>query len=158
MVRNNKFRVYDVVKKQMLTTGFHMLGEWNLMGGWADEHEPGELGWNDYGLREMNNLRISEWTGFQDTKKVDAYEGDFIKVCDKCGGDICEIIFSFGMFKASNGFGTVPLYEVSNCMEVVGNVFETPDLVNFTTKYQHSENYIAEQNENYLKEERENHG
>ncbi len=124
-MNKNKFRIWD--KKYKV---------------WADPHcwrlnARGEVTWNRI-LSSPNGQEdfvIQQFIGMQDVKDKDIYEGDIVK--DDCGyittiqwGEI-EYCGHFGFQqynldgKPSDFYGAIQ----SMFMEVVGNVFENPELM-----------------------------
>jgi uncharacterized phage protein (TIGR01671 family) len=86
MEREIKFRLWDKQEKEMVFEGFHVFGEitlFNAIGNHAYETK-GER----TSLERYNDFEIMQFTGKQDQKGVDIYEGDIIEF-DKheWGGD-----------------------------------------------------------------------
>ncbi len=69
---------------------------------------------------------VGQYTGLKDSKGTEIYEGDILNIA----GTSWEIIFSFCMFKVSDGFVTQALTEAV-CpakpeAEIIGNIYENP--------------------------------
>jgi hypothetical protein len=69
---------------------------------------------------------IQQYTGLKDSKGVEIYEGDIVEIGDRKR----EVIFNIGMFYIDENYGDiVPVSEVDNIIEVIGNIFENPVLI-----------------------------
>lgn len=111
--RQLKFRAYDVVKGKWIDGGygFHILGEAMLLGGL----------FCDYGILELNNIRITQFTGILDRNGKDVYEGDIVR--HEYGGNhiVHWIAETAGFFVGNQNW---PLSRLCTPrIEVVGNVF-----------------------------------
>lgn len=100
-------------------------GELLCFYGWIDElHEYGEI--------EVIPETICQYTGFSDYNKAKVFEGDILKG----RGRLCIVEFdsSCGAFTIrSNAKGSLRCFfgkTESKYMEVVGNVFDNPELLN----------------------------
>ena len=75
------------------------------------------------------DAELMQYTGLKDKNGKEIYEGDILNIA----GTSWEIIFSFCMFKVSDGFVTQALTEAV-CpakpeAEVIGNIWENPELL-----------------------------
>lgn len=75
-----------------------------------------------------DNIELMQYTGFKDKNGKDIYEGDIIK---RSYG-LYEVIFhkSWGAFAGKNliPHQCVPFFNDSDKFEVIGNIFENPEL------------------------------
>ena len=64
-----------------------------------------------------------KFTGLKDSKGIDIWEGDIISTKDAK----CKVVFSDGCFLAYGWSGC--LDEWKDIIEVIGNIYENPDLL-----------------------------
>ena len=89
---------------------------------------------NDGGLAQYdrNIIEILQYTGLQDKKGVDIYEGDWVKCHDNYYDDIPDfagyVDFDGGSFMIRTDISThYRLYDYG--IEVIGNIYENPELL-----------------------------
>ncbi len=117
MQRPIKFRAWDKKKGAWVegARGFHILGEAMLLGGL----------FQDYRLKDLNDIILMQYTGLKDKNGVDIYEGDVIKM-HPVG---CGAVF-WDKETAAWGLREEMLYEMNYARdEVIGNIYENPELV-----------------------------
>ena len=83
-------------------------------------------------LTEIQQGTEGQYTGLKDKNGKEIYEADILDIF----GTSCEIIYSFCMFKISNGFLTQALTEAvcpaNPEAEIIGNIYENPELMEST--------------------------
>lgn len=141
-MREMKFRAWDKVTKQMLDTGFHILGETNcfqLIEQALIEAQPGV----EYSLMRLNDAVITQWTGLKDRNDKDVYESDLISITlnkfnkkyPRCV-QVYYIAPSFILGRINHLKPTdntflynMDEFDYEKAIEVVGNIFENPELL-----------------------------
>jgi hypothetical protein len=110
-----RFRVFNIYERRM-SSSFSL--------NQAIEHT------NHEGVRDYH--RVMEFTGCLDNKGTEIYEGDILKASVDPGSadGLQEVWFAEGAFwRGRHGQGTI-LGTDNNDWEVVGNVWEDPQLLN----------------------------
>ena len=76
---------------------------------------------------EIKDFELMQYVGCKDKNNKEIQEGDIVKTKEHIG----QIIYSKGMFFIDvKGDFYLPIYNVSEFMEVIGNIYENPDLLN----------------------------
>lgn len=153
MNRQIKFRIWDKQNKKWLENSsslhcfsncsLHCFSNWTIcpftgnlvdyVGPFDDEHgesftasPANDYYWEDGKIIKEPRYIIQQYTGLKDSKGVEIYEGDVVEIGDRKK----EVIFNIGMFYIDENYGDiVPLSEVDNIIEVIGNIFKTPELL-----------------------------
>lgn len=137
MKREIKFRAWDKKRKEwygssnpdgLMWYGFSLFGECTLVEGMPP-------------VNYLENLEISQFTGFLDKNGKEIYEGDIIKIHDEYDKIIvvkppelfeCDAFVVYG-YKFCSGFFIENYYKVgldrfySYKPEVIGNIYENPE-------------------------------
>ena len=75
---------------------------------------------------EIKDFELMQYVGCKDKNNKEIYEGDIVKTKEHIG----QIIYSKGMFFIDvKGDFYLPIYNVSEFIEVIGNIYENPDLL-----------------------------
>ena len=75
---------------------------------------------------EIKDFELMQYVGCKDKNNKEIYEGDIVKTKEHIG----QIIYFKGMFFIDvKGDFYLPIYNVSEFMEVIGNIYENPDLL-----------------------------
>ena len=70
---------------------------------------------------EIDDYELMQYAGCKDKNNKEIYEGDIVKTKEHTG----QIIYSKGMFFIDvKGDFYLPIYNVSEFMEVIGNIYE----------------------------------
>ncbi len=68
-----------------------------------------------------------EYTGLKDKNNREIYEGDIVKYADACYP--ATIVFSDGSFLIKWAEEEMPLRDMEEDIEVIGNIYENPELL-----------------------------
>ena len=80
----------------------------------------------DFYSEKADNFILMRYTGLKDTKDVDIYEGDIVEYY----GKLYEIKWMFsGFYLHDPKGGFIELAECDECCEVVGNIYENPEMI-----------------------------
>jgi len=71
-------------------------------------------------------LTMLQYTGIKDSKGVEIYEGDIVEISFMEGGKYLKRVRS--KVKWHNGYGNVYDSPTYYCPEVIGNIYENPEL------------------------------
>lgn len=77
----------------------------------------------------FKNVGLMECTGLKDLKGNEIYEGDILSNDEEC----YKVVFENGSYRAeyADGFEdySLDLIDVAHCCEIVGNIYENPELL-----------------------------
>ncbi len=125
MNREIKFRIWDNHTKHFATCVYETNKDCYLFIGRSGY----VTAFNCYGEEidfQDGRFIIQQYTELKDSKGVEIYEGDIVEIGDRKR----EVIFNIGMFYIDENYGDiVPVSEVDNIIEVIGNIFENPELL-----------------------------
>ena len=139
-MREIKFRAWDNKNKKWLLGyeyhnlgGFSMFGETVLMGEWSNTLDMFLFERNGY---KNTDLIVMQYTGLKDKNGKEIYEGDLSKNYYKGEWVILEVVWNpLGMWSVKWKDGYLNNYHLnSQRMEIIGNIYQNPELINPTTK------------------------
>ena len=133
-----KFRIWDRQQRK-----FHTDADWGIS--LRGNHIIGfssHDSWNDdrgykINLSNQDNLIVQQYTGLKDRNDKEIYEGDVVIIyttdteTGECHSSIFEVYFdqSFCQFKIKTHSGCYTMSSVNTYGEVIGNIFENPELL-----------------------------
>jgi uncharacterized phage protein (TIGR01671 family) len=135
MNREIKFRAWDKDEKQMMYPSILGIGFENFAWRHGRDYLHNCQDWgNEDGF--IYDPILMQYTGLKDKNGKEIYEGDLVKVQDPYNGnwstDCATVIFSndyVGGWVISNGKQNLNLGTRQKYLEVVGNIFENPELL-----------------------------
>lgn len=80
--------------------------------------------------RWHSSVELMQYTGFKDVHGVEIYEGDIVQ--DSYSGEVSFIEFKEGAFYITFSNVTELISENNDIIEIIGNIFENPELLEVT--------------------------
>jgi hypothetical protein len=114
LIREIKFRAWDTSAK--------------LMSSWEELLEPDALSGDtvDLGIFEYERFKMLQFTGLKDKNGREIYEGDIFRYYHY--GELNVVEYGEGEYLLENH--GLPLNEWNKGGEVIGNIYENPELLN----------------------------
>lgn len=133
-MRELKFRVWDEKYKRFVKGDLFF--EQEAQGTFEPDcyhDEEGEIHCMKFSQRKLDRYHgyvIQQYTGLQDKNGIDIYEGDLLK-WHEGDHELSEVVFQNGSFfvKGVNWGALWYVGDYNDSYEIVGNVFDTPELL-----------------------------
>ena len=113
-MREIKFRVWDKLNKEMINVESINFQERRVYK-------------NDVSYRNFNDTELMEYTGLKDMKGKEIYEGDIL--FETFREEYFKVVFENGSFRAEVDEYSLDLEDYANICEIVGNIYENPELM-----------------------------
>lgn len=89
---------------------------------------------NEVGMHVVDSSTICQCTGLKDKNGNLIWENDIVNCQDaECSGYICwdknRSSFLFNVLIEDGGFEEEHIYDYQDCMEIIGNTFDNPELL-----------------------------
>lgn len=124
-MREIKFRCWDTKNKKMLD-----VQELDYQNSYNGQPMIRTTMYNDY--FDTEDMILMQFTGLKNKNEKEIYEGDILKI-NYIGGngfEYKEVIEDRGAFCVNYSKDYHPLLnEVNNCSEIVGNIYQNPELL-----------------------------
>ena len=113
-MREIKFRIWDKLNKEIINIESINFQERRVYK-------------NDVSYRNFNDTELMEYTGLKDMKGKEIYEGDIL--FESFGEKYYKVVFENGSFRAEVDEYSLDLEDYANICEIVGNIYENPELM-----------------------------
>jgi uncharacterized phage protein (TIGR01671 family) len=80
-----------------------------------------------YNYRSFYDIDLMEYTGLKDMREKEIYEGDIL--FESFGEKYFKVVFEDGSFTVETEEYSLSLSEYAHICEVVGNIYENPELI-----------------------------
>lgn len=113
-MREIKFRAWDKANEEMYYDNERVLQSLAITAQYRDK---------------VKIIEFMQYTGLKDKQDKLIYEGDIVK-CFKVGNSVVN--FSYGCFGLTTNHTFHAFNDIYGEIEVIGNIYENPELLNFT--------------------------
>ena len=124
-MREIKFRIWDKVCDRFFNNDYNypvIITNDGKIGILVDD-----LNFEEFKKDDLENIIISEYTGLKDMREKEIYEGDIL--FESFGEEYFKVVFEDGSFRVETEEYSLPLKEYAHICEVVGNIYENPELL-----------------------------
>jgi uncharacterized phage protein (TIGR01671 family) len=120
-MREIKFRVWNIKNKKWIDSWWLQFGSYNRL--------ITDIGCYINLSEHSHDYIIQQYTGLKDKNCKEIYEGDIVKFIQWPNQSPLQIVFKDGVFTYDNTFYDFDGLLYPNECEIIGNIFETPDLL-----------------------------
>lgn len=124
MSREIKFRIWDKICDRFFNNDYNypvIITNSGKIGILVDD-----FNFEEFKKDELKNIVISEYTGLKDKNEKEIYDGDIL--FESFGERYYKVVFENGSYRAEFEEYSLDLIDVAHCCEIVGNIFENPEL------------------------------
>ena len=132
MNRPIKFRALDE-RNEVMHFDFQYISNGEEESDWivfkSDKNTFDPITLNPYLRRQ---LKIMQFTGLLDKNGKEIYEGDILQARDKWADPkvLLTVVFQAGAYWSNGEKHAMPLWDIHPYAEVLGNIYENPELLN----------------------------
>ena len=123
-MREIKFRIWDIDEGKFIVNETDRLGCGDTK---KCMSERVDFENNSVEINADERYIFSEYTGLKDMKEKEIYEGDIL--FEILGEEYFKVIFENGSYRAENEEYSLDLSEYAHLCEIVGNIYENPELI-----------------------------
>ncbi len=123
-MREIKFRIWDIDKRKFIVNETDRLGYGDTK---KCMSERVDFENNSVEINADESYILSEYTGLKDMKGKEIYEGDIL--FETFREEYFKVVFENGSFRAEVDEYSLDLEDYANICEVVGNIYENPELL-----------------------------
>lgn len=119
-MREIKFRAYDKKIRKFSNFIINCKNSIEFM-------DDNTCGWYGENHERYKDFELMQYTGVKDKNGKEIYEWDIL--LDSHTEEYCNVVFEDGCYIAEFQTNTIELNEVVKDLEVVGNIYENPELI-----------------------------
>lgn len=113
-MREIKFRAWDKLNKEMFNVE-------------SINFQESRVYKDTVSYRKFNDIELMEYTGLKDMRGKGIYERDIL--FESFGEEYFKVVFEDGSFTVETEEYSLSLSEYAHICEVVGNIYENPELI-----------------------------
>ena len=119
-MREIKFRAYIKEVEEIREVGYINFGKKNIL-------YPNKFCEEYYLDADFDDIELMQYSGLKDMKGKEIYEGDIL--FESFSEEYFKVVFENGSFRAEVDEYSLDLEDYAHICEVVGNIYENPELM-----------------------------
>ena len=123
-MREIKFRIWDIEEKKFIINKKDKISYGDTK---KCTSERIDFDNNSVEINTKDRYSFLQYTGLKDMREKEIYEGDIL--FESFGEEYFKVVFEDGSFRLKTGECSLPLKEYAHICEIVGNIYETPELL-----------------------------